>query len=483
MKKIFGFFFKGKRMIPVILVIAHLLGFVSSINALMTTRTSQGAIAWIVALNSFPVVSVPAYWIFGRNKFQGYVTARHALDEQHEQKIEAIRKQVLPFERKFEGVPGGAMVGEQLAQMPFLGNNEVELLIDGEQTFDSIMEGIGRARKYILVQFYIIRDDGLGRRLKQGLIDKAREGIHIYLLYDEIGSHTLPRTYIDELRKAGIAAHSFHSTRGKRNRFQINFRNHRKIVVVDGSTGWVGGLNVGDEYLGKNPKFGPWRDTHVKITGPAVLQLQVSLFEDYHWATGKLLELDWKPVPAPEGDATVLILPSGPADELETASLMYQQAIHSARKRIWSASPYFVPDESVLSALHLAILRGVEVKILIPDVSDSKLVYYSAYAFIGELLRAGIQIYRYRPGFLHEKVFLIDDRLAGVGTVNFDNRSFRLNFEITALVVEEKLISAVEQMFRDDFAQSTKMVTADVENKPWWFKVLARASYLTAPIQ
>ena len=470
-------------MIPVILVIAHLLGFVSSINALMTTRTSQGAIAWIVALNSFPVVSVPAYWILGRNKFQGYVTARHALDEQHDQQIETIRKQVLPFKRKFEGAPGGAMVGEQLAQMPFLGNNEVELLIDGEQTFDSIMEGIGLARKYILVQFYIIRDDGLGRRLKQGLIDKAREGVRIYLLYDEIGSYTLPRTYIDELRKAGIAAHSFHSTRGARNRFQINFRNHRKIVVVDGSIGWVGGHNVGDEYLGKDPKFGPWRDTHMKIAGPAVLQLQVSLLEDYHWATGKLLELDWKPVPAPEGDAAVLILPSGPADELETASLMYQQAIHSARERIWIASPYFVPDESVLSALHLAVLRGVEVKILIPDVSDSKLVYYSAYAFIGELLRAGIQIYRYRPGFLHEKVFLIDDRLAGVGTVNFDNRSFRLNFEITALVVEEKLISAVEQMFRNDFAQSTKMVTADVENKPWWFKVLARASYLTAPIQ
>ncbi|MBE9582568.1 MAG: cardiolipin synthase [Proteobacteria bacterium] len=482
MKKIFGFSIKGLGMIPVVLVIAHLLGFVSSINALMTTRTSQGAIAWIVALNSFPVVSVPAYWVFGRNKFKGYVKARQALDELHDQQIESIRNQVLPFERKFEEAPG-AMVGEQLAQLPFLGANGVELLIDGEQTFDSIMEGIARARKYILVQFYIIRDDGLGRRLKQGLIDKAREGVRIYLLYDEIGSHALPRTYIEEMRDAGIAVHSFHSTRGKRNRFQINFRNHRKIVVVDGKAGWVGGHNVGDEYLGKDPKFGPWRDTHVKITGPAVLEMQVPLLEDYHWATGKLLELDWNPVPAPEGDAAVLILPSGPADELETASLMYQQAIHSARQRIWIASPYFVPDESVLSALHLAVLRGVEIKILIPDVSDSKLVYYSTYAFIGELLRAGIQIYRYQPGFLHEKVFLVDDRVAGIGTANFDNRSFRLNFEVTALVVEAGLISAVGQMFQDDFARSTKMEIVDVENKPWWFQVLARASYLTAPIQ
>ena len=476
-------FYKIKHMLPIILIIAHLLGFASSLNALMTTRTSQGAIAWIVALNSFPVAAVPAYWILGHNKFQGYVTARHDLDLQHDQHIESVRKEMLPFESKRDRSQG-ARVGEQLAQLPFLGSNAVELLIDGEQTFDSIMEGISQANNYILVQFYIIHDDDLGRRLKQGLIDKARQGVRVYLLYDKIGSHSLPDAYINDLRTAGITVHAFHSTQeGIQNRYQINFRNHRKIVVVDGQKGWVGGHNVGDEYLGKDPKFGPWRDTHVKIIGPAVMQLQISLLEDYHWAAGELLQLDWQPVASPHGNADVLILPSGPADELETASLMYQQAIHSAQQRIWIASPYFVPDEPVLSALHLAVLRGVDVKILIPDRADQQLVYFSAYAFVEELLRAGIEIYRYLPGFLHEKVFLIDDQLAGIGTANFDNRSFRLNFEITALIAEENLVTAVEQMFIDDFNNSAKMKITDVTDKPWWFKMLARASYLTAPIQ
>lgn len=469
-------------MLAGILAIAHVLGIFSSVSALMATRTSQGAIAWIVALNSFPVITVPAYWIFGRNKFQGYVKARVALDDQHDQQIDYVRKKVEPFRFKPVNERGG-IAAERLAQLPILGSNSVDLLIDGERTFDSIIEGIGQAREYVLVQFYIIHDDGLGRRLKQALLDKVREDVRVFLLYDEIGSHSLPKSYLEEMRTAGIAVHSFQSTRGSSNRFQLNFRNHRKIVVVDGKSGWTGGHNVGDEYLGKSSKFGDWRDTHVKITGPAVLELQVSFLEDYHWATNTLPDVAWKPIPAPEGDAAVLILPSGPADDLETASLMYQQAIHSAERRIWIASPYFIPDESVLSALHLAALRGIEVRILIPDVADKKLVYYSAYAFVGELLREGIEIYRYLPGFLHEKVFLVDDRLAGIGTANFDNRSFRLNFEITALIIEQGMTTAVEQMFLDDFAQSEKMTFQDVESKPWWFKMLARASYLTAPVQ
>ncbi len=396
-------------MIPGIIAIAHVLGIFSSVSALMATRTSQGAIAWIVALNSFPLITVPAYWIFGRNKFKGYVTARHALDDQNDEQIEIVRRLVEPFRFKPENKQG-AMVGEQLAQLPILGSNAVDLLVDGEKTFDSIIEGIGQAREYILVQFYIIHDDGLGRRLKGALLDKVRQNVQVSLLYDEIGSHSLPKSYVEEMRSAGIAVHSFQSTRGSSNRFQLNFRNHRKIVVVDGETGWVGGHNVGDEYLGKDPKFGRWRDTHVKITGPAVLEMQVSFLEDFHWATDTMPDVSWKPVPAPGGDAAVLILPSGPADDLETASLMYQQAIHSAERRIWIASPYFIPDESVMSALHLAALRGIEVRIIIPDVADKKLVYYSAYAFVGELLREGIEIYRYLPGFLHEKAFLIDDR-------------------------------------------------------------------------
>lgn len=469
--------------------LAHVLGIFSSLDALMSTRTPQGAVAWIVSLNSFPVVSVPAYWVFGRTKFNGYISIRQELDRTHDEDVQQLVEGVRPFMHDFGPEWGAAAAGEGLAELPFLSGNAVELLVDGVATFDSIFAGIDAAEEYILVQFYIVRNDSLGRELSAHLIERARAGVQVWFLYDEIGSKDLPDAYGAALEQGGVNFRPFHSTRGSGNRFQLNFRNHRKIVVVDGRVGWVGGHNVGDEYVGRDPAAPVWRDTHMRLEGPAVLELQLSFLEDWHWAADELLSLPWEPwlpsSPSSQGggEAIVLILPSGPADQLETASLMYQQAIHSANERIWIASPYFVPDEGVVSSLLLARLRGVDVRILIPDVPDSKLVYYSTYAFVDELIEQGIAIYRYEPGFLHEKTFLVDDHLAGVGTANFDNRSFRLNFEVTALVVDEDFVEDVEQMFEADFARARVMTLEDVRSKPWWFQALSRASYLAAPLQ
>ncbi|WP_425498137.1 cardiolipin synthase [Oceaniferula marina] len=464
------------------MLLAHILGVTSSFHALMSTRTSQGAIAWIVSLNAIPVVAVPAYWVFGRDKFQGYISLRQQLSLEFQDEATDLRDKMTPYVQQFEDRNGVFHAASTVVHAPFFNSNNAELLINGNATFESILDGIDQAEDYILIQFYIIRDDDLGRKLQQKLIDKAKAGVRVYVLYDEIGSGNID-DYTSKLKQAGVEVSAFHSTRGGGNRFQLNFRNHRKIVVVDGKTGWVGGHNVGDEYLGKDPKYPNWRDTHMKITGPSSLQLQMTFVEDWNWATDEHLSLSWNPVPAETGNASILILSTGPADRLETCSLMYQQAIHSARKRIWIASPYFVPDEGVMSALHLAALRGVDVKIIIPEEPDNQLVYYSVYAFIGELIESGVEIHRYQPGFLHQKVFLVDDRMAGVGTANFDNRSFRLNFEVTALIADDTFVSEVETMLRDDFANSRLMNQADVTNKPAWFKVLSRASYLTAPVQ
>lgn len=473
---------RRRRKMAILLLVAHVLGVVSSFHALMSTRTSQGAIAWIVSLNTIPVVSVPAYWVLGRNKFNGYVTLRQRVETGFEDEVKLVKQRVKPFIQRIVTESRGVKAAEQFSVLPFMNSNAVELLVDGEATFDSILQGIDEAENYILVQFYIVRDDELGRRLKDRLIAKAKQGVKVWFLYDEIGTRKI-ESYVKDLRESGVSVSPFHSTQGGGNRFQLNFRNHRKIVVVDGKAGWVGGHNVGNEYLGKDPKFPNWRDTHMKIVGPSVLQLQLPFAEDWYWAQNEELPIAWEPVAAEEGNANVLILPTGPADRLETCSLMYQQAIHSSRERIWIASPYFVPDEGVMAALHLAKLRGVDVRVIIPEKPDSKMVYFSAYAFVGELIDSGVDIYRYEPGFLHEKVFLVDDRLAGVGTANFDNRSFRLNFEVTALVIDEKFVSDVEQMFKKDFANSRLMKKEDVEDKPGWFKVLSRASYLAAPIQ
>jgi cardiolipin synthase len=466
-----------------IVVAAHVLGIVSAVNALMTTRTSQGAIAWIVALISFPYASVPAYWVFGRSKFHGYVLQRRSQGSVTDEKVREIVRSVEPYVSDLAGTQGEALAMQRLAKMRFLRGNEVELLIDGQATFDSILHGIDRAEHYVLVQFYIVRDDGLGRALKERLIGRCRSGVKVWFLYDEVGSKDLPRSFVAELTAAGVRVSPFQSTLGLWNRFQINFRNHRKIVVVDGRVGWVGGSNVGDEYLGKNPRIGPWRDTHVRIAGPAVVGLQASFLEDWHWAVKELLPLAWEPHPAIAADVPVLILPTGPADELETASLMFQQAIHLSSVRIWIASPYFVPDHGVLSALQLAALRGVDVRVLIPERPDKRLVWFSAFAFVGPLLECGVQICRYQPGFLHQKVFLVDDYLAGVGTANFDNRSFRLNFEVTALIVDPGFAAQVDRMLARDFASARQMTVAQIRAKPWWFRLAARAAYLLAPVQ
>jgi len=265
--------------------------------------------------------------------------------------------------------------------------------------------------------------------------------------------------------------------------YHHQFRNHRKIVVVDGKVAWVGGHNVGDEYLSRDAKIGRWRDTHVRIEGPAALGAQLAFAEDWHSAAGSRLELRWDPIPSIAGNAPVLIVPSGPADRLETANLMFIHAINSARERIWIASPYFVPDRPVTDALQLAGLRGVDVRILIPDKSDNRSVDMAAYSYVDDASRTGGKFYRYGGGFLHEKVMLIDHSSATVGTANFDNRSFRLNFEITAVISDAVFAAEVERMFEADFARSRVMDPGEYDGKPLWFRFGARLARLTGPVQ
>jgi cardiolipin synthase A/B len=471
-----------KRMVFAFVVIAHTLGILTSIDALMSTRTAPGAVAWIVSLSTFPYGAVPAYWVFGRNRFNGYVVGRKEVTSQLYQELMTKMSFVDAYATTLPGAQAQLQVLERLARLPLLRGNQAQLLIDGEAAFASMLDGIDAAESYLLVQFYIVRDDELGRELKRRLEAKAQAGVQVHFLYDEIGSYRLSRSYLDEMRAAGVAVRSFHSTQGSGNRFQLNFRNHRKIIVADGRRGWVGGFNVGDEYLGRNPDIGPWRDTHMMLEGPAVFSLQLSFLEDWYWASGDILEFDWEPAPADNNGMSVLLLASGPADPFETASLMVQHALSSATQRAWIASPYFVPDESVLNSMKLAALRGVDVRVLIPERPDNVLTWLAAYAFIGPLLDAGVRIFRYEAGFLHGKTILIDDEAAAVGTVNLDNRSFRLNFEITAWVMDAGFAADMARMFETDFLNSREMHPDEIADKSWWFRAASRAAYLTAPV-
>lgn len=462
--------------------VCQLAGFITSLRAIMDTRTPQGAIAWVFALNVFPYLAVPAYWVFGQAKFDGYVSLRREEIVKHKEEAIQLAAALEPYHLRIEARHDETLLLERLAKMPFTTNNRVELLIDGEATFDAIFAAIAQAKEYVLVQFYIIHEDELGNRLRDALLAKAKEGVRCYVLYDEIGSGRL-RRLTAELTAGGVSIRPFDTTKGWTNRFQINFRNHRKIVLVDGRLALVGGHNVGDEYLGKDEKIGHWRDTHVEVEGPVVQCIQVSWLEDWQWASDETPELNWQPERSPENNSAALCLTSGPADDLETATLFFLFAINSAKERLWIASPYFVPDEQFISALQLAALRGVDVRILIPENPDSRLVWFSSFSYLAQTIPVGIRWYRYREGFMHQKVVLVDQDYCAIGTANFDNRSFRLNFELTMGFADQVLARKVEAMLEADFAKSRVVKLEEYVGASWWFRLRVKVARLLAPIQ
>lgn len=465
------------------LFIIEIIAILCAFHAVMNARTSQAAIAWAISLIAIPYIALPLYGIFGRRKFYGYIKARRAGDLEIQHIALELGKKYPHYKQvSFESrwIPYRAL--ERLATMPFTGHNEAELLIDGRKTFDAIFRDISQAKEYILVQFYIVRDDDLGREFKTRLIERARHGVRIYFLYDPVGCHGLPDSFKGDLVNEGVEVRPFISTGRQSRRLQINFRNHRKIVVVDGRVAFVGGHNVGVEYLGLNRVLSPWRDTHVKVQGPSVQGVQLSFIEDWYWAAQEVPVLNWDPEHLEDRDLRVLVLPSGPADELDTCGLFFVHAINSASSRLWIISPYFVPDEAVMSALKLAALRGVDVRIMLPEKPDHRLVHLAAFSYFEEASAAGIKMYRYQKGFLHQKVMLIDDDIATVGTANLDNRSFRLNFELTMLFADTGFAALVAQMLNEDFLSSTEIDLSEVESRSLVFKVATRVARLLSPI-
>lgn len=452
-------------------------------EAILQARTPQGAIAWTISLLSFPFAALPLYLIFGRNRFAGYLEQRDQIEREAIALVQRTNSNIQEF---VVPAPGNSSLYTSLlnlARMPATRGNKVELLVDGEATFDDIRAGLQQAQHYILFQFYIIRDDELGRELGRILAAKARAGLVVYLIYDEIGSRQFHRSRLcKRLQMSGVRVAPFNTTQGRRNRFQLNFRNHRKIVVVDGLTAWIGGHNVGDEYLGKNSRIGHWRDTHVRVQGPSVLGAEQAFATDWLWASGTNLDINWDLNSGAEGDSTVLVFPSDPASEYEEAGLMFHQLIVAAQQRIWIASPYFVPDRGIIAALQLAALREVDVRIVIPDEPDGPVVAMANWAFTRELLALGIKVYRYQGGFMHQKVLLVDDQLAGVGTANFDNRSFRLNFEITLLVNDVFFARDVEAMLETDLGRCRQVGLDEFRTKPAWFTLAMATAKLFAPV-
>ena len=462
-------------------VLVEMVGIWLALDAIMRNRTPQGTIAWAIALVLVPAVAIPFYLAFGNRRFDAYVRAIRRGQAGMRERTDGVRRALAGFAVRDGGVVQGVCGAlQRLAPVPPCGGNDIDLLVDGAATFDSIISGIDRAQRYVLSQFYIVRDDGVGVRYRDALLRARERGVAVHFLYDEVGCVEMPAAYLEPLHQAGCFIGGFRSTKGT-NPFQLNFRNHRKTVVVDGREAWLGGINVGDEYLGEAAGMDAWRDTHVRLEGPAVLAVQLAWCEDWKWASDEVPDLDWAPHRAVTGANEVMVVPSGPADAFETCTLMYMHLIGAARKRLWIASPYFVPDEGVIAALQLAAQRGVDVRLMLPGRSDNLLVWLSGFSFYPDILPAGVKVYRYGPGFMHHKVLLSDATVA-VGTANFDNRSFRINFELT-LVAEGVIDEAVTAMMQRDFERCRGASLHDFERRPWWFRAAARTARLLSPIQ
>jgi cardiolipin synthase len=381
----------------------------------------------------------------------------------------------------FEGLAG---LARQLGAPPMIEGNAIEVYHDGATAYDAMCDAIARAERHVHMQFFITRADDSGRRFMNALAERARAGVEVRFLYDAVGSWLLHNRVLRILTGAGGQVAPYLTLLNPlRRRAQINLRNHRKLLVVDGKVGFTGGLNVGDEYLGRSKFFGPWRDTFIRVEGPAVSGLQRVFAEDWDFSTDEALSADtYYPVHRSAGSDRVQVAWSGPDQDIKVIREVYFAAILRAHKRVWLATPYFVPDAGLFDALCLAARLGRDVRVLCPFRPDKWLPHLAGRYNWSELMRAGAKVYQYTNGFMHAKVLMVDDVWSSVGTANFDNRSLLLNFEVTCLIESEEVQKNLEAAFLRDFACSIRLVPEVFSERPFVAKMAENACRLFSPV-
>lgn len=455
-----------------ILTLALHLWVVVSILAAERQRPTA-TMAWILAVILLPFVGLALYWWLGIRRTRR-LRRRILLDKA------AVARLVERYDvhERVAQVAGFALdertrsflrLARRLTTLPPSHGNAVRLLAGARATYDAMMEAIAAARRSVHVLFYTIRPDGTGVALRERLVEKARAGLEVRVLYDDVGSLTLPGTFWDPLIAAGGEAAVFNSVRRWwarwRHRDRLDFRNHRKLVVVDGWVAFTGGINVGREYLGLDPEMGHWRDTHVRIEGPAALCLQEVFAGDWLSAVERDLEGEqWFPQ-APEeapGASLVQVIDSGPESLWPPLTHAYNLAFAQARERAWLTTPYFVPSSSFEEALIGAALRGVDVRLLLPDKTDRRLVSLASRSYYQGLIEAGVRIFEYQRGFIHAKTLVVDSWAGTVGSANMDMRSFQLNFELNAFVFDREFCDELAGDFLRDLESAREVLLADV---------------------
>jgi cardiolipin synthase len=454
---------------------------------LFTKRDSTSAVAWCLIIILVPLLGAFLFWVFGfthvSRPLRRVRKQRSAFRAEHPPRSqEAARGE----EEEDDSPPTWndlGRLGVKVQGFPVSPDNAVQLCHETVQAFELLLEAITAARHHIHLVFYILRSDATGDRLIEALAVKARAGVQVRLLYDAMGCVRLWGRTLRPLLEAGGQARAFLPLNPLRSRIQVNLRNHRKIAVVDGRVAFTGGMNIADEYLGGSPEFGHWRDSFVRLQGPAVAGLQRVFAEDWHFACAEPLNGDdYFPDIPPAGDVVVQVVESGPDQEEKTIRELFFAAILAAREHVWIATPYFVPDSGLLDALCLARYRDVEVRILTPYTPDHFLTYFAARYLWTEVLEMGMEVYLYKKGMMHSKLMMVDGHWGFIGSANFDNRSLHLSFEVGLVLHTPAVVAELEEQFRRDLLDAERLDPAVFARRPFLGRLAENAARLLSPL-
>lgn len=464
-----------------LLTIAYFITVVSIVGVVLSeNRNPVKSLAWVAVLLMFPVGGLVLYIFFGRS-----IKNKRMISRRNRRRLRDNSRPKTP-ESDFRHLPPEQRQLVELARStvgsPYLGGNDIEVYNDGAEKFEALLRDIRKAQRYIHLQYYIFEDDELGRRIAEALIERASKGVTVRVIYDHIGSFGVTGKFFKYLRANGVEAYPFFRVAFPPFATRINWRNHRKMVIIDGMIGYIGGMNIAKRYI-DGGKFAKWRDCHLRIVGPGVAALHYSFGVDWSFMGRPLFNETVNAVASADPNAAgVQLLTSGPTSQWSAVALQMLKAIGLARKRVYIQTPYFLPTEGLLRALQAAALARVDVRVMMPYRSDSRILTYASYSYIMECVRAGIKIYLYKGGMLHSKTLIVDESLSAIGSANIDFRSFEHNFESTMFIYSRSVNNRLAELFEVDERECERVVEAAWRNRSKVQKAKESMTRLLSPI-
>ncbi len=449
---------------------------------LSENRNPVKSLAWVTVLFLLPIAGIILYLFFGRS-----IKNKRMISRRNRRRLRKNERGSTADKRNLD-LSDSAMqmitLGETLSAAPAYADNLVDIFTDGRSKFEALKKDLKNARSSINLQYYIFEDDNIGSEIRDILVERSKNGVDVRVIYDHVGSFGVKNKFFKDMQAAGIKAYPFFKVTFPQFGTRINWRNHRKICIIDDSIGYIGGMNIADRYI-DGGKFPVWRDTHLRICGPVVRALRYSFAIDWNFMGQPLIDkMEYKPpvLASSSPTAVMQLLTSGPTSQWSNIAYMFNKAIANAKRRIYIETPYFLPTEGLLKALQIAALAHIDVRLLIPRHSDSKMLTYASGSYIAEILKSGIKVYFYEAGMLHSKMMVIDDEISSVGSTNFDFRSFEHNFEANVFIYSREVNARLAEIFKSDLEKATRVSPFEWRKRPYTQKSAESIIRLLSPI-